>query len=221
MAQAWAVSIMSWLNRTLPRDDFHALVNIRPGNQIEMDVSEYRKDEIPDSDSEANGSLAILTAAPPALFTIPAIFPDEIEIEVRERRNGRPLVGAIELISPANKKDKDERASFVSKCVAYLRKGIGLVIIDVVTERRANLHNELMVALTAPSTTALSNSPTYLAGYRPVHRRSHHSNEIEMWPSSLNVGDTIPKVPFGLRGGPILMLDLEATYNEALHAGGL
>jgi hypothetical protein len=42
-----------------------------------------------------------------------------------------------------------------------------------------------------------------------------------MWPSSLNVGDTIPKVPFGLRGGPILMLDLEATYNEALHAGGL
>jgi len=96
LARAWAVSLMSWLNRTLPRDDFQALTNIRMGSQVEADVVEIRRDEIPEPTNGQNGSVATLTTAPPALLTVQASFPDEIEVEVRERRSGRPLVGAIE-----------------------------------------------------------------------------------------------------------------------------
>jgi hypothetical protein len=221
LAQAWAVSLMSWLNKTLPRDDFHALTNIRMGSQVEADVAEYRLDEIPDPDHGLNGSVATLTTAPPALLTIRAAFPDDIEVEVRERRSGRPLVGVIELISPGNKKEKDERESFVAKCIAYLKKGIGLVLIDVVTDHKSNFHNDLMKAIGGSSPVSMPDSPTYATGYRPVHRRKSHKNEIEIWPYQVTVGQLIPSVPFGLRGGPVVVLDLESTYTEAIHAGGL
>jgi hypothetical protein len=221
LAQAWAVSLMSWLNRTLPRDDFHALTNIRMGSQVEADVAEYRLDELPDPNHVPNGTVATLTTAPPALITIQATFPDEIEVEVRERRSGRPLVGVIELISPGNKKEKDEKESFIAKCIAYLKKGIGLVLIDVVTDHKSNFHNDLMKIIGGPSPVLLPESPTYVSGYRPVHRRKIHKNEIEIWPYQVTVGQTIPAVPFGLRGGPVVVLNLESTYSEAIRAGGL
>ena len=157
----------------------------------------------------------------PAVLTLTATFPDDMEVAVRERRAGRPLVGVIELVSPGNKDRATERHSFVAKCVAYLRRGIGLVIIDVVTERLANLHNELLAAIGLPGTPTLGDAPTYVAGYRPVHRRTTHANEIEVWPYPAVVGQPIPPVPLGLRGGPTILLDLEGTYTSAIEVTGL
>ncbi len=221
LALAWAVSLMSWLNRNLPRDDFQALTNLRMGSQVEADVLEYRRDEIADPDLGPDGAVATLVNAPPALLTIQATFPDDIEVEVRERRSGRPLVGVIELISPGNKKERDEKYAFVAKCIAYLKKGIGLVIIDVVTDRHANLHNELLQAIAGSTPKLMPDSHTYVSGYRPLHRRKSHNNEIDIWPYATTVGKAIPAVPFGLSGGPVIVLDLESTYTDAIHAGGL
>lgn len=224
MAQAWAVSLMGWLNRTLPKDRFQAITDIRMGSQVEADVAEYRRDELPDPEHGPNGAVATLTtpiSAPPAVLTIPALFSDEAEIEVRERRAGRPLVGVIELVSPANKDRAAERESFIAKSVAYLRRGVGLVIIDIVTERRSNLHNELMEAIGGESPQLMPDVPTYVSGYRPVHRPSSGANEIEVWPYAAAVGQAIPAVPLGLRGGPVVLLDLEGTYTAAIEATGL
>jgi hypothetical protein len=221
MAQVWAVALMGWLNRTLPRNEFQALTEIRAGSQVEADVSEYRRDELPDPTHGPNGAVATLTAAPPAVLTFPAVFPDEIEVEIRERRAGRPLVGVIELVSPGNKDREAVRDAFVAKCVTYLRRGIGLVIIDVVTERLANLHNELLAAIGPPGTPTLADAPTYVAGYRPVHRRTSQVNEIEVWPYPAPVGQLLPPVPLGLRGGPTVVLDLEGTYTDGIRSTGL
>lgn len=221
MAQAWAVSLMGWLNRTLPKDHFQALAFIRTGTQVEADVAECRRDDVSDPKYGPNGSVATLTAAPPAVFTIPAIFPDEIEVEVRERRAGRPLVGIIELVSPANKDRQATCESFVAKCVAYLRRGIGVVIVDIVTERHANLHNELMRAIGGANPQLMPDTPTYVSGYRPVHRHATGANEIEVWPYAAAVGQTVPAVPLGLRGGPVVLLDMEGTYIAAIEATGL
>jgi hypothetical protein len=221
MAQAWAVSLMGWLNRTLPKNQFQALTDIRMGSQVEADVAEYRRDNVPDPNYGPNGSVATLTAAPPAVLTLPAAFPDEIEVEVRERRAGRPLVGIIELVSPANKDRGATCEAFVAKCVAYLRRGIGVVIIDIVTERRANLHNELMEVIGGPNPQLMPDTPTYVSGYRPVHRRETGANEIEVWPYGAAVGQPVPAVPLGLRGGPVVLLDLEGTYTAAIDSTGL
>ena len=100
-------------------------------------------------------------------------------------------------------------------------RGIGLVIIDVVTERHANLHNELMEAIGGENPTLMPDTPTYVSGYRPVHRRETDANEIEVWPYSAAVGQPVPAVPLGLRGGPVVLLDLEGTYTAAIEATGL
>jgi hypothetical protein len=221
MAQSWAITLVRWLNTTLPRHQFHAVSEMRMGPQVEADVAEYRRDEIPDASHGPNGSVATLTAAPPAVLTLPAAFPDEIEVEVRERRAGRPLVGIIELVSPGNKDRETACDSFVAKCVAYLRRGVGVVIIDVVTERHANLHNDLMRAIGGDNPQLMPATPTYVSGYRPVHRQATGANEIEVWPYAAAVGQPLPAVPLGLRGGPVVVLDLEGTYTSAIEATGL
>jgi hypothetical protein len=122
MAQAWAVSLMGWLNRTLPKDRFQALADVRTGALFEADVAEYRRDDTHNPNHGPNGSVATLAVpvAPPAVLTVSAIFADEIEVEIRERRAGRELVGVIELVSPGNKDRSEACESFVAKCVTYL-----------------------------------------------------------------------------------------------------
>jgi hypothetical protein len=221
ISQAWAVSLMGWLNRRLPREEYRAEINVHLGRHVEADVAEFREDDVPRIGNR-NGTLATATeSAPPAILTIPASFPDEIEIEIREEHDRSRLVDVIELISPANKKEREERDSFVAKCVAYLKKGIGVVLIDVVTDRHANLHNELLRTIGGSNPQVMPDSPTYISGYRPVHRRKTEVNVIEIWAYEATVGQTIPSIPLGLRGGPVIVLDLEETYTDAINATGL
>ena len=70
-----------------------------------------------------------------------------VEVGIFSRSGGPQLAGAVELVSPANKDRPLHREAFTSKCVTYLQAGVGLVIVDVVTERPADLHRELLVRL--------------------------------------------------------------------------
>ncbi len=92
-----------------------------------------------------NGPTATLTleawAPPVPALTIPAVFPDEIEVQIFGSPTGAHLVAAIELVSPGNKDRSVARRAFAAKCSSYLQLGIGLIIVDVVTERLANLHD--------------------------------------------------------------------------------
>jgi hypothetical protein len=216
----WVAKLVGWLNRTLPADEYRAMASVHLGRQAEADVAEFetRPDELAGG---RNGAVATLPQAPPAVATIPAIFPDEFEVRIKDRRGGFRLAGAIELVSPANKKESDERRAFLAKCVSYLRQGVGLVVVDVVTERSADFHNELMDLIGGPTPPRLPDpTPTYVAGYRPVHRRKTKRNEIEIWPYAAPVGSPIPSAPLGLRNGPVVPLDLDGTYREALTDSG-
>lgn len=57
---------------------------------------------------------------------------------------GATLVGAIGLVSPGNKDRPEARRAFAAKCVSYLTRGIGLIVVDIVANRLANLHNEVI-----------------------------------------------------------------------------
>jgi hypothetical protein len=159
------------------------------------------------------------TYAPPAVHTIPAIFPDILEIQIADATNRRRLVAVIEFVSPGNKKEVDERVSFAAKCCAFLRQGIGLAVVDLVTSRTANLHNELMrlMGIQGPSVFP-EPTPIYVVSYRPVHRPGQ--NAIDLWPVPLEVGRALPTVPLPLMGAGLLPLDLEATYETALEQSG-
>jgi hypothetical protein len=145
---------------------------------------------------------------------LPATFLDTFEIRVFSSVGGLTLVGAIELISPGNKDRPEERLGFASKCTSYLHQGVSLIIIDIVTTRRANLHNEILGLLSSSKQAEMAASADlYAAAYRPVLREERA--EIDMWTKVFAVGDALPTMPLRLTGDLFVPVDFEAAYQEA------
>jgi hypothetical protein len=211
---AWATEIMRTLNRKVLPPRCFAEAQVHLGGRVEVDVATFDRDAVtPTTLGNGEGGVAVETWAPPATDLImPAVFPDEIEIQVFETTAGPTLVAAIELVSPSNKDRPDSRRAFVTKCASYLHQGIGLVIVDVVTERLANLHDELVRLLEQPARFAFSAAaPLYVSAYRPARRDGR--DEIDVWRQPLTVGEPLPTMPLALRGLTTVPLDLETTYN--------
>jgi len=143
---------MASLNRGVLPPGYFAEAQVHIGSRVEVDVASF-EDASETSSAEPGGGVAVAKWAPPAAtLVIPAIFPDEIEIQVFSTATGATLVAAIELVSPGNKDRPDARRAFAAKCAGYLQMGIGLVIVDIVTGRQANLHDDLMHLLEQPET---------------------------------------------------------------------
>jgi hypothetical protein len=210
----WVTALAKSINASLPRDRYLALVTVHLGDKAEADIAEFELGSgLPFEEHNGHGSTATLLA-PEAVATFEATFPDEFEVQIKDLRDDMRLVGVVEFVSPANKDRESERTQFVSKCLAYLDAGIGLVLVDVVTTRAANLHNEVMAALDAPDKAKLPDVPTYVASYRPT--RPHERTRIATWPYPCEVGKPIPGVPLALKNGPTVRLDLEGTYLDVL-----
>jgi hypothetical protein len=121
-------------------------------------------------------------------------------------------VGAIELISPSNKDRRETRRAFAAKCASYLQQGIGLIVVDIVTERQANLHDELIHLLEQAEAFAFPQAtPLYAVAYRPSRQAT--GDQIEIWPVPLALGQSLPTLPLGLRGVATVPVDLDTTYN--------
>ncbi len=103
------------------------------------------------------------------------------------------LTAAIELVSPRNKDRYRAREAFASKCAGYLRRGCGLVVIDAVTTRRADLQADLMSALGVEEP---SSSSTLSAVLRAVGH--DQEGQLQGWPTALEVGQPLPTMPLWL-----------------------
>lgn len=214
---AWATYIASHLNQQLP-EGYFAEANVQFG--IEIDVATFeepgRERAGASSTSEAidrqpTGLGGAWTASAPTQIVPIAILTDVVEVLVFDRETGPTLAGVIELVSPANKDRQAHRDAFVSKCAAYLQQGVGLVIVDVVTDRRANLHEEILVRLHSPSAVPLD-AELYAVAYRPVKHAGQTS--LDIWQEPLTVGHSLPIVPLWLRGNLCFPVDLDTTYNR-------
>jgi hypothetical protein len=139
-------------------------------------------------------------------------------VQVYSGMAGPTLVAAIELVSPGNKDRDESRRAFDAKCAAYLQRGIGLVVVDIVTSRHAILHDELMTMLALGNGARFPTStPNYATAYRPVHRKER--TEIDDWRERLEIGQSLPTLPLAVRGLASLPIDLEGTYMEAQKRG--
>jgi hypothetical protein len=204
------------LNLHLLPAGYFAETQVHVGDRIEVDVASFELAESAQEAAQQNGGVAVATWAPPvAALAMPAIFPDDIEVQVFRASGGATLVAAVELISPRNKDRPEARRAFAAKCASYLQQGVGLVIVDIVTERHANLHDELIRLLGhGESLLFPAAAPLYAVAYHPL-RREPGGDQIDLWPTTLAVGQPLPVLPLPLRGGPILPLDLEQTYSDA------
>lgn len=195
----WATYLASGLNKRLPVGYF-AQPSVEIG--VEADVGTLREGE------EAIGLLYKPRGA--ALTVVTPVRADSAKVQVFDTHEGPVLVGAIELVSPRNKDRPAERQAFVDKCLAYLYRRVGLVIVDVVTERKANLHSALMNRL-ADGTPAVLTSDLYAAAYRPLRQQGELS--VDVWQERLALGAALPTLPLWL--GPLCVpVELEAAYER-------
>jgi hypothetical protein len=167
-----------------------------------------------------DGVAVAIQPVPAVSMTVPFDFPDDLEIQVFDSRESKTLVAVIELVSPGNKDRVESRMAFVEKCAAYLHRGVGVGILDIVSKRRFNLHNELLRRLNIERTYLLSDEcATYAVSYRPTRRQD--VNLLDGWTFALSIGQSLPDLPLALKGSQVVMLPLEDTYQDACEREGL
>ncbi len=208
---AWATVIAQHLNREILPPDFYAEPEISVGPELEIDVAtlELTRAERPDA-----GTATAVWSPPRPRIAAKVDFArlDGYEVRVYQDLGGAELRAAIELVSPANKDRAGSRRTFAAKCAGYLRRGIGVVIVDIVTARKANLHAELFDTLGVKSRRAAWRSSTglYAVAYRAVTARK--APRVEAWPQPLALGEALPVLPLWLSLDLCVPLLLEESY---------
>ncbi|HSU66485.1 MAG TPA: DUF4058 family protein [Tepidisphaeraceae bacterium] len=202
---AWATYLASDLNALLP-DGYFAESNVQFG--IEIDVAAF--DESRGSSWPGAESTATWTAPAPVQSIPFAMSEETVEVLLYDSREGPLLAGAIELVSPGNKDRSAARDAFVSKCETYLQSSAGLLIVDVVTDRRGSLHDQLIKRLHPDAFVA--SVDLYAAGYRPICRDDR--TMLDVWHEPLALNRSLPTMPLWLRGDLCLPVDLAASYDR-------
>ena len=211
---AWATILAGQLNEDVLPRQYVAEPHIKLGVEIESDVGTFEEEAW---EAEGPGSRGTATYAPPQA---PLIFPldfagiDLFEVQVRDEDTPGDLVAAIELLSPANKDRPAHRQAFTTKCASYLQSGVAVIIVDVVTARRANLHTELLALLGHPlEANGHPVGPLYAVCYRAMTKRK--KVRLEAWPETLTLGEGLPTLPLWLTRDYAVPVDLEKSYRGA------
>lgn len=214
---SWAVKLADALmERWLP-PDYIAEATAHIGPNMEIDVATFDRLASRPLESDGGTTTAVaprLWTAPAAGLVFPSVIPDTFEVRVISTVAGPRLVAAIELVSPGNKDRTVERRAFAVKCASYLYQGVSLIILDIVTSRRANLHNEIMRIMEVDASTQLPpDVQLYGAAYRPLRREGR--DEVEAWPVPLATGQALPVLPLALNVELLIPVDFEETYADA------
>lgn len=219
--QTWAIMLAADLNRRLP-DGWFAEPNVQFHVEIDVAALESHSTETGHEQavSRVEGQDLALDwspAPPTAVLEVPA-WNDTVAVEIYSPESPRHLAGAIELVSPSNKDRPDSRERFVAKCERYLQTGVGLIVVDVVTDRHADLHGLLLERMDPASSQQSEPSghgcdELFACSYQPVIRQG--SLRLEMWLTEFVVGKPLPTTPLFLENGPVLPVDLNASYLES------
>lgn len=213
----WISELAKRLNSLLP-PGYIALDTMSIGGGLEIDIEIEEEDEPPPPPAGLRGGGTAVAAAPavytppPATGTAQYEFPDTIEVRVTSEETGQ-LVGAVEFVSPGNKDRGAKRDMFLAKCLDYLAGGACVVVVDVISSRRANLHNEIAATLGAENLALPEEVSLYAATYRPIIRKKKMN--IDVWVNPLRVGEEIPTMPLRVVAGLFVPVELEETYAAA------
>ncbi|MDY7014744.1 MAG: DUF4058 family protein [Cyanobacteriota bacterium] len=209
---AWATYIAEDLNQRLPVGYF-AESNVQFG--IEIDVATFEEERSTDRRFYSATETADEWHPTPPTQVIPfetgAV--EQVEVGIFSTEQSTHLIGAIEIVSPANKDRLSQRGVFVGKCQSYLEQGIGLIVIDIVTTRKPSLHLQLLQTLgTSPNPKG---DNLYATAYRVA---LEEFPQLEVWYELLELGRSLPTLPLWLKSGVGFPLDLEKTYNRTCQA---
>jgi Protein of unknown function (DUF4058) len=207
---AWATTIAQQLNRDLLPPRFYAIPNVQLGGPIEIDVATLERAD--GGETAVPGAPTSWKAPEPAVTALVDFsLLDVIEVQVMHDEGGPLLTAAIELVSPANKNRPGHRRAFAVKCASYLQAGASVIVVDLVTDREANLHAEIM-RLLETANGAVWEAPTHLyaVAYRTI--AVEEQRQIQAWPEVLTIGANLPTLPLWLGTDFTIPLNLETSY---------
>ena len=218
---AWAVMMVTRLNGALLSKQFESEPKVHHGSQIEIDLATYEEERDPVPSFGPNGSnggvaTQLQTYAPPVAPLAAEVVmadADTFEVNVYKQEGGWKLVAVVELVSPRNKDRSTARRAFATKVASCLQQGVSVIALDVVTERNANLHEDVANALHLPDALDWS-SPTGLSAICYRLLRVEGKERLEMWPHPLTLGAELPTVPLWLEPKLAVPLELELTYTN-------
>jgi Protein of unknown function (DUF4058) len=204
---AWATYLAEDLNQRLPQGYF-AESNVQFG--IEIDVAAFEEEPF----SVGNPADNNWQPSPPTqVVPFESALVEQVEVGIFSSEQSTKLIGAIEIVSPANKDRLSQREVFVTKCQSYLEQGVGLIVVDIVTTRKQSLHTQLMKQIgSQPQTSA---SDLYAAAYRSIVTESP---QVEIWFENLAIGQSLPTLPLWLKEGGCFPVDLAQTYDRTCKA---
>ena len=205
---AWAAALARLLNGGVLPAGYYAVPFLDRAGPIEIDVATLSDSELPTT----NGATATrVWTAPVAALDFALDWPaaDAAGVEILSDDGDPRLAAAVELVSPANKDRPGSRAAFAGKCAGHLRRGRGLVVVDVVTTRHADLAAELFAELGLESAGP---GPLAAASYRAV---GGDPGRLLVWPEALAVGRSLPTLPLWIAADRAVPLDLEAGHAAA------
>ncbi len=201
---AWAAAIARLLNHGVLPPGYYAAPFLGRGGPIKIDVAAVHEDQF-DADV---APFAWQPNSPGVSVAIDLPATDEFRVDIRSD-GGEPLAACIELVSPANKDRPESRRAFAAKCAGHLHRGTGVLIVDVVTRRHANMHAEILRALGAgPSSEDLA--PLMAVSYRTAIQNL--AGQLTTWAVNLEIGQPLPTLPLWLAADLAVRLDLEASH---------
>jgi Protein of unknown function (DUF4058) len=213
---AWINTMVRQLNGSILPRRFRARPQVHLGPFVEADVATLEGNEqtlAPSAALPPHDSARATTAAwapPAAVQTLEIEFPaqDAFEVRVYDEQRGMRLVGMVEIVSPGNKDREENRHAFVAKCAGYLQEKVGVIVVDIVTSRRANLHLELMDMFVTTRQEA-GVPDLYAVSY--CNRKANGKWQLDLWPYPLTIGGTLPTVPLWLASQLPIPIDLESS----------
>ncbi len=213
----WATTIATQLNQDQLPAEYFAMPLVTLGGGVQVDVGTFQTGEQPESPNGGVVTQIWAPLSPPLSVVVDFVSLDVYEVRVMQQMGGPKLRSAIELVSPANKDQASHRRAFAIKCAGYLQQGVAVIIVDVVTERTANLHVALADILGFAHPLAwCSPSQLYAVAYRPTQAAA--AQRLEAWPEALAVGAALPTMPLWLSETLCLPLRLEASYQATCAA---
>ncbi|MSU78885.1 MAG: hypothetical protein EXS16_12420 [Gemmataceae bacterium] len=209
---AWAAAMARLLNAGVLPPGYYAVPFLDRDGPVEVDVAALQGFEPVESVTEPFAAKPWAPPTPGLAVAVEWPSLDDVRVEVFADDGDPQLAAAVELVSPRNKDRAQAREAFTAKCADYLRRGCGLVVVDVVTTRRANLHTDLLATLGAELTSEVSGSLSVIS-YRSIGREE--AGQLLAWPAALEVGQPLPTVPLWLGADLAVPLDLEASHAAA------
>jgi Protein of unknown function (DUF4058) len=212
---AWIAELRKLLNRgTLPKG-YYALAEQQAG-EVGPDMLTLRRPRRaePESEPEETGGIAVASDPPRVEFTatshLKAYAARRRTIVIRHRSGDR-VIAMIEIVSPGNKRTRQQLTRFVRKAVKVISAGVHLLVVDPFPPGKRNpqgMHGSIWAELEDDGYRQPVDKPLTLVSYAAGPTTTAHIQPFA-------VGQALKDMPLFLTTERYVSVGLEAAYNGA------